>query len=106
MTGALVALRDADGGPVVTKGRRRGTSGTVAPPCQVGHRVATAGPSVARRQERLGSVCRLQVAKPNQRIQLTGRAILPPRGILLLQRGLQLILGRSATQGGRDTAGE
>jgi hypothetical protein len=37
--------------------------------------------------------------KPNQRIQLTGRATLPPRGILLLQRGLQLILGRSAEIG-------
>jgi len=29
--------RDADVRPVVTNGRRRGISGTVAPPCQVGH---------------------------------------------------------------------
>src|SRR2546430_1528863 len=28
-------------------------------------------------------------------MQLTGRATLPPRGILSLQRGLQLILGRA-----------
>jgi WD40 repeat protein len=33
------------------------------------------------------------VAQPNQRMQLTGRATLPPRGILRKQRGLQLILG-------------
>ena len=34
--GVAFTLRDADGGLVVTNGPRRGTSGTVAPPCPSG----------------------------------------------------------------------
>ena len=68
-------------------------AGPWLPRLQVGHRTGAANPSAPGRQERLGSDCRSRMAKPNQRMQLTGRAIPLPRGILRKQRGLQLIRG-------------
>jgi hypothetical protein len=79
-TGALVTLRDADGGPVVTNGHRRGTSGTVAPPCPSGPPPPHGQSLRPATQERLGSACGNRLAKPNQRMQLTGRATLPREG--------------------------